>query len=60
MLRGAIIPEGEGQLIMRFEPESYQIGENISRASSIALILLLIGSAAGMVVSSRKNEGKDA
>ena len=60
MLRGAIIPEREGQLIMRFEPESYQIGENISRASSIALILLLIGSAAGMVVSSRKKEGKDA
>ena len=46
MLRGAIIPEGEGQLIMRFEPESYQLGENISRASSIVLILLLIGSAA--------------
>jgi len=49
MLRGAIVPAGEGQLIMRFEPESYQLGKNISRASSIALILLLIGSAAGMV-----------
>ena len=53
MLRGAIIPEGEGQLIMRFEPESYQLGKNISRASSIALILLLIGSAAGMILTSR-------
>lgn len=53
MLRGAIIPEGEGQLIMRFEPESYQLGENISRASSIVLILLLIGSAAGMILTSR-------
>jgi hypothetical protein len=56
MLRGAIIPEGEGQLIMRFEPDSYQLGKNISRASSIALILLLIGSAAGMIFSSRKND----
>ena len=37
-----IIPEGEGQLIMRFEPDSYQLGENISRASSITLILLLL------------------
>ncbi|MBO5862555.1 MAG: hypothetical protein J6Q88_05385 [Bacteroidales bacterium] len=55
MLRGAIIPEGEGQLIMRFEPESYQLGEDISRASSIALILLLIASAAGMIVFHRKN-----
>ena len=59
MLRGAIIPSGEGQLIMRFEPDSYQIGENISRASSIALILLLLGSAAGAALTGRK-EGKDA
>ena len=50
MLRGAIIPQGEGTLIMRFEPESYQIGENISRASSIILILLLLASAAGVIV----------
>ena len=56
MLRGAIVPAGEGQLIMRFEPESYQLGKNISRASSIALILLLIGSAAGMVFTSRRND----
>ncbi len=53
MLRGAIIPEGEGQLIMRFEPDSYQLGENVSRASSIALILLLLGSIA--MVAFRKH-----
>ena len=47
MLRGAIVPEGEGELIMRFEPDSYQVGENISRASSIFLILLLLLSVAG-------------
>ena len=55
MLRGAIIPEGKGQLIMRFEPESYQLGENISRTSSIALILLLIASAIGMILTNRKS-----
>ena len=55
MLRGAIIPEGEGQLIMRFEPDSYQLGENISRASSILLILLLLASAAGTLFVCRKN-----
>ncbi len=54
MLRGAVLPAGEGQLVMRFEPDSYQLGENISRASSILLILLLLGSAAGMAVISRK------
>ena len=48
MLRGAILPKGEGTLVMRFEPESYQVGENISRASSIILILLLLASAAGV------------
>ncbi len=52
MLRGAVLPAGEGQLIMRFEPDSYQLGENISRASSILLILLLLGSAAGMLAVS--------
>ena len=54
MLRGAILPEGEGQLIMRFEPDSYQLGENVSRASSILLILLLIGSAAVAVLADRR------
>jgi hypothetical protein len=46
MLRGAMIPSGEGQLIMRFEPDSYSLGKSISTASSIILILLLIGSVA--------------
>ena len=55
MLRGAIIPQGEGTLIMRFEPDSYQIGENVSLASSIILILLLIASAAGAVILNRKS-----
>ena len=45
ILRGVVIPEGEGELIMRFEPESYETGENISRISSILLILLLVLSA---------------
>ena len=49
MLRGAIIPAGEGQLIMRFEPDSYQLGENISRACSILLIILLLAAVAGTI-----------
>ena len=61
MLRGAIIPEGKGQLIMRFEPESYRIGTDISRATSITLILLLFLSIGVMAASncsccSRKTE----
>ena len=54
MLRGAIIPEGKGQLIMRFEPESYRIGANISTASSITLILLLLASVLGIALPSKR------
>ena len=56
MLRGAILPKGEGELVMRFEPESYTIGANISRASSILLILLLIASVAGAAILERKQQ----
>ena len=54
ILRGVVLPEGEGTLIMRFEPESYKTGENISRVSSILLILLLLGSAGSVVYFSRR------
>ena len=54
ILRGVIIPEGEGTLIMRFEPQSYVIGENISRVSSILLILLLLGTAGGAILLNRR------
>ena len=47
ILRGVILPEGEGELIMRFEPDSYQLGENISRATSAFLILLLLAAIVG-------------
>ena len=50
ILRGAVIPEGEGEIIMRFEPDSYQIGENISRATSLLLLLLLVASIAGCLI----------
>ena len=53
MLRGVILPEGEGELIMRFEPESYRIGEDISRASSILLLIILSISAAGILLERR-------
>lgn len=49
ILRGAFIPAGEHEIVMRFEPRSYAVGENVSRASSIVLILLLVLSAAGAV-----------
>ena len=54
ILRGVILPEGEGTLIMRFEPQSYVVGENTSRISSILLILLLLGAAGGAILLNRR------
>jgi len=45
ILRGAIVPAGSGEIVMRFEPESYKVGAGVSRASSIVLIVLLVLSA---------------
>ena len=56
ILRAAVLPEGEGEIVMRFEPDSYSLGTNISRASSILLILLLLGSVAAAAVVNRKNK----
>ena len=49
ILRGAVLPSGENNLIMRFEPKSYQQGILLSRVSSILVILILIISA-GMLI----------
>lgn len=53
ILRGAVLPAGEHELVMRFEPEVYSVGASASRASSAILILLLILAAAGMWASKR-------
>ena len=55
-LRAAQLPAGEHDLVMRFMPESYRIGANVSRASSIALILLLLLSIASLFLPARKKE----
>ena len=51
ILRGAFIPAGDHEIVMRFEPQSYITGERLSRASSITLILLLLLSAAGAIAA---------
>ncbi len=43
MLRAAILPAGDYEIIMRFEPASYKTGASISFASSLLLILLVLG-----------------
>ena len=43
LLRAMRVPAGEHTIEFKFEPQSYYIGEKISIASSILLIVLLIG-----------------
>ena len=53
ILRAAFIPAGEHEIVMRFDPQSFKIGERLSRASSILLIILLVlsGTGYGIVVA---------
>ena len=55
-LRAAVLPAGEHDLVMRFEPDSYRTGAAVSRASSITLILLLLLSIGGLFLPARKKE----
>lgn len=57
-LRGAVLPAGEHDIVMRFDPESYQVSSNISRASSALLILLILLSTGGMFFPARKKEDR--
>ena len=41
-LRGAILPAGSHELVMRFDPPVYRVSSSISRACSILLILLTL------------------
>ncbi|MHC1706153.1 MAG: YfhO family protein [Bacteroidales bacterium] len=43
ILRGMIIPEGKHKIEFKFEPESYYTGEKIALASSVLLIILVMG-----------------
>lgn len=55
ILRGAFIPAGEHEIVMRFDPQVYRTGETLSRASSIALFILLLLSGAGMAAIRRQD-----
>jgi hypothetical protein len=59
ILRGAVLPAGEYDLVMRFDPKVYSWGENVSRASSIVLVLVLLASC-GMVLTAKRETSADA
>lgn len=53
VLRAMIVPPGKHKITFRFEPQVVQTGSNIALASSIILVLLLMG---GIFYSYRKKE----
>jgi len=46
VLRGMAVPAGEHEIVFKFEPVSYARGEKIALASSIGILLLILGVAA--------------
>ena len=56
LLRCIDLPAGDHTLSMTFEPKSYSAGEAISRASSLVLILLVLGSLAVFGLGLRKKQ----
>ena len=57
IFRAAVLPAGEHDLVMRFDPPSVSQSAAVSRASSIGIIILLLLAAAGaIIVPVRKKE----
>ena len=59
IFRGTVLPAGEHDLVMRFEPKIYSIGEKVSRASSVTLLVLLVLAGAGMILERKKENNTD-
>ena len=55
-LRGAVLPAGEHDIVMRFDPKVYPVSESVSAASSWTLIVLVILAAAGMILTKKKED----
>ncbi len=58
ILRSALVPAGEHTLVMRFDPPSYRTGETVSRASSIAIVLVVLLSAGFVAVPALSGKRK--
>ena len=43
ILRAALIPGGEHDIVMEYAPKAYKVGNTVSFASSLIMILGLIG-----------------
>ena len=51
-----VLPAGDHEVVFRFEPESYRMGNNISLVGSVLLILLTAGAFISLSVGRKKSE----
>ncbi|WP_109697806.1 YfhO family protein [Chitinophaga deserti] len=58
LLRAAKIPAGNHAIVMKFEPESYYLGNKITAASSITMLVLLALAIAFEIIRQRKANAK--
>ena len=56
ILRCALIPSGEHQIVMTYAPKAYSVGNKIQLASSLILILCLIGAIVFNYKSKKKEQ----
>lgn len=52
--RSIVVPQGKHKVELKFYPETYYTGKKISIASNVLVTLLLIGGAAGILISRKK------
>lgn len=55
VLRSAVVPAGEHDLVMRFDPPSYARGATLSRLCSLLLIVLALGAAVFAAIPARRH-----
>ena len=56
LLRAVVVPEGNGTIVFKFDPDSYRMGNRVSMAGSLLLILFL---ALGLYVTFNRTQRKD-
>ncbi len=49
LLRAMVVPSGEHTIEFEFKPQSYYLGEKVSKASSLILLIVLLGSVSFLV-----------
>jgi hypothetical protein len=56
LLRGLVVPEGEGTIVFEFRPDSYFVGKKVAFAGSVLMVLMVLGAIYYQVRVRRKKE----